>query len=111
MLHTHQLCHSDEIPELGSRGFTVNDSLIFTVKKNGAIYVYRNSCPHIGIALEWVEDQFLDSSRTLIQCANHGALFTIESGKCVSGPCSGQKLTAVPFEIINGFITLSSDIR
>lgn len=107
---TFSLCHYDEIPELGSKGFKVNDSLMFAVKKNGNVYVYRNSCPHIGIALEWVEDQFLDSSRTLIQCANHGALFSIESGKCVSGPCTGQKLTAVPFEISNGFITLTTDI-
>jgi nitrite reductase/ring-hydroxylating ferredoxin subunit len=103
---TQRLCHSDEIPEQGSKGFIVNGQKIFGIKKHGKIYLYRNSCPHIGIALEWVEDQFLDQSNSMIQCANHGALFVIENGKCVVGPCSGQSLVAVPFEILNDHIEL-----
>ncbi|MFP6798982.1 MAG: Rieske (2Fe-2S) protein, partial [Pseudomonas sp.] len=31
-------------------------------------------------------------SASLIQCATHGALFLIESGECVAGPCAGQSL-------------------
>ena len=40
-------------------------------------------------------DQFLDPSNSLIQCATHGALFLIENGECVAGPCAGQSLTAI----------------
>jgi nitrite reductase/ring-hydroxylating ferredoxin subunit len=101
-----RLCHRDEIPEQGSKGFTLGGENVFAVKMRGNIFVYQNSCPHIGIALDWAENQFLDSSRTLIQCANHGALFLIDSGKCVSGPCSGQTLTAVPFEFVDGYVEL-----
>ena len=68
-----------DIPENGSKGFECNGEKYFAVKKDKAIYIYKNSCPHIGVALEWVEDQFLDSSHTMIQCANHGALFVIEA--------------------------------
>lgn len=99
-----RLCNIDEIPESGSKGFRLDDTAVFAVKKNGRIYLYRNQCPHLRIALEWVEDQFLDSSHSMIQCANHGALFLIGTGKCVSGPCSGQSLVKVPFEIVEGFI-------
>lgn len=95
-----------DIPEEGSKGFDCDGKKYFAVKKQNQIYVYKNSCPHIGIALEWVEDQFLDTSRTMIQCANHGALFVIESGLCVAGPCMGQKLNPVTFDILDGYICL-----
>lgn len=97
----------NDIPEEGSKGFECNGEKYFAVKKLGEIFIYRNACPHIGIALEWVEDTFLDSSRTMIQCSNHGALFVIENGLCVAGPCSGQKLKAINFVIENDVIFLS----
>jgi nitrite reductase/ring-hydroxylating ferredoxin subunit len=96
-----------DIPENGSKGFECNGEKYFAVKKQNNIYVYKNACPHIGIALEWVEDQFLDSSHSMIQCANHGALFVIENGECVAGPCSGQKLTRVKFSIQDDLIFLT----
>ena len=94
------------IPENGSKGFECNGEKYFAVKKEGKLYIYKNSCPHIGVALEWVEDQFLDSSQSMIQCANHGALFVIENGACVAGPCSGQRLTAVKFKVVDDVICL-----
>lgn len=89
------LCKLNDVPEGGSKGFVVEGHKIFAVKKQGNFFLYRNSCPHLGIPLEWVEDQFLDASGSMIQCANHGALFVIESGKCVSGPCDGRRLKAL----------------
>jgi nitrite reductase/ring-hydroxylating ferredoxin subunit len=106
MVLRHRLCHLDALPDPGSKGFTVNGEPVFVVKQRGRVYLYRNQCPHIGIALEWVEDQFLDISHTMIQCANHGALFVIEDGRCVAGPCSGQALTALPYEIVDGYVEL-----
>jgi len=106
MSDTQRLCALDEIPEGASKGFTFAQQKVFVLKKQGKIFVYRNACPHLGIPLEWVEDQFLDSSASMIQCANHGALFVIETGKCVSGPCSGQKLQALKYQIIDGDIYL-----
>lgn len=106
MSRAHRLCRIDEIPEQGSRGFSYEGDSIFAVKKSGKIYMYRNQCPHINVALEWVEDQFLDSTRSMILCSNHGALFLIDNGKCVAGPCSGKSLQAIPFEIIEDDIYL-----
>lgn len=98
--------HISDIPESGSKGFSCNGEGFFAVKHYSKIYIYKNSCPHIGIPLEWVEDKFLDPSSTMIQCANHGALFVIESGTCVAGPCTGQKLVAVKFITQDDFIFL-----
>ena len=90
-----RLCAPDELPEAQSRGFDVEDMQLFAVRKGGEVFVYRNRCPHRGVPLEWQADQFLDPSASLIQCARHGALFLIESGECVAGPCEGQTLRPI----------------
>lgn len=96
------LCHSDDIPDPGARGFDIAGHSVFAVKRDGEVFVYRNSCPHLGIELQWLEDQFLDMDGALIQCSTHGALFTIDTGLCVAGPCRGRALEPVPFETVAG---------
>ena len=89
------LCTSTELVDASSRGFEIDGQRLFAVRREGRVYVYENRCPHRGVALEWHPDQFLDPSASLIQCATHGALFLIENGECVAGPCSGQSLSAL----------------
>ena len=98
------LCHHDEIAEGKSKGFQIADTFLFVVKKYGEIYVYENTCPHLGIQLEWQPDEFLDSDASIIQCSSHGALFNIESGECLLGPCQGQSLTKIDFSLRDGLI-------
>ena len=90
-----RLCHVNDIDEGASKGFEIGDKKLFAVKKDAVIYVYENRCPHLGIELEWLENQFLDSEGALIQCSTHGALFLIEDGNCISGPCAGQQLNPI----------------
>ena len=87
-----RLCAPNELTEGQSRGFAVAELKLLVVRREGQVYAYQNRCPHRGIPLEWQPDQFLDHSNSLIQCATHGALFLIESGECVAGPCEGQAL-------------------
>lgn len=98
------LCHIDDIEEGTSKGFDIGNKGVFAVKKDDQIFVYYNYCPHLGTQLEWQEDQFLDSDGALIQCSTHGALFMIDSGQCVLGPCKGKHLKAIPFVLGNGFV-------
>lgn len=100
------LCRIDAIADDASRGFDIAGTAVFAVKKDGRIYVYRNSCPHLGITLEWNEDQFLDADGALIQCSTHGALFIIESGKCVAGPCIGKALIPIAHRIEQGNVMI-----
>jgi nitrite reductase/ring-hydroxylating ferredoxin subunit len=100
------LCHLNDIPDPGSKGFKSAEHSLFAVRLRGQVYVYRNSCPHLGIELNWQEDQFLDYDDSLIQCATHGALFIIENGECVAGPCIGKTLEAVDFRIDRGMISV-----
>ncbi|MDI2592013.1 Rieske (2Fe-2S) protein [Pseudomonas sp. 681] len=90
------LCPSPELADASSRGFEIDGQKLFAVRRGAQVYVYLNRCPHRGVGLEWKPDQFLDPSNSLIQCATHGALFLIEDGECVAGPCAGQSLRAIP---------------
>ncbi len=94
------LCAAADLAEGTARGFELYGVSLFAIKTAGAICVYRNACPHLGIELNWQPDRFLVHSGTLIQCSTHGALFQIEDGLCVFGPCNGQSLTPVPLKII-----------
>lgn len=102
----HYLCRLDEIPEDGARGFRLEGRDLVAVRHDGGVHVYLNWCPHLGIELNFQPDVFLDMDGQFIQCANHGALFEIDSGACILGPCKGQSLTAVPREIRDGEIWL-----
>ncbi|MDT9634851.1 Rieske 2Fe-2S domain-containing protein [Pseudomonas marginalis] len=89
------LCPSDMLAPNSSLGFTMDGTPLLAVRRDGIAYFYINRCPHRGIPLEWQPDRFLDDSASLIQCATHGALFLIESGECIAGPCAGTSLKAL----------------
>ncbi|HCJ29681.1 MAG TPA: MFS transporter [Pseudomonas sp.] len=99
-----RLCAASDIAEGQSKGLEVEGQRLLAIRKDGTLHVYENSCPHRGVPLEWLADQFLDSSGSLIQCATHGALFLIDSGECVAGPCAGQTLRALPYVERDGII-------
>ncbi len=69
------------------------------MRRDGECFAYRNSCPHTGSPLDWVEHQFLDMEGALIQCAVHDARFLIDTGECVAGPCPGESLEPLPIEL------------
>lgn len=94
----------EDIPEGGAKGFEWEGEGVFGVKQDGQVFLYRNRCPHLGTPLEWQEDGFLDPDGTLIQCSTHGALFAIDNGLCLQGPCRGQSLQAVKFWVDNGLL-------
>jgi nitrite reductase/ring-hydroxylating ferredoxin subunit len=97
------ICSASELSDPGSFGFSTekNGEAIegFLVKNDGVFFAYRNSCPHTGAPLDWLEHQFLDSEGALIQCAVHDARFLIETGECVFGPCPGEKLQRLNVEL------------
>lgn len=108
-----RLCRLDEIADPGSRGFSVviggHVESIFLIRKGRAVFGYRNRCPHTGSPLDWMPDQFLNLGKDHIQCATHAALFRIEDGLCVAGPCLGDALTALPVAVDRGEIVLGAE--
>ena len=79
---------------------------LILVRRHGRAYGYRNRCPHTGAPLDWNPGQFLDAEGRHLICALHGALFRIEDGACLAGPCRGEGLEAVPLCEHDGMIYL-----
>lgn len=101
------LCRLDDIADPGSRGFDIEGRPLFVVRHGEFVAGYVNSCPHTGGPLDWVEDQFLDLERRHILCATHGALFRMEDGHCLAGPCAGDHLTPVSLTVVDGVVMLA----
>jgi nitrite reductase/ring-hydroxylating ferredoxin subunit len=92
-----------EIEHGQSKKFTLRrgqrDLEALIVNYEGAHFAYINRCPHTGITLDWVNNQFFSSDNRYLMCATHGAVFEPPSGECVWGPCFGLSLQNVPLEI------------
>jgi nitrite reductase/ring-hydroxylating ferredoxin subunit len=108
MANEHLLCRLDDLPEGQSKGITVTLDAqyadILVVRTRAGIFAYRNRCPHTGAPMEWEPDQFLDYTGSAIQCGIHGALFRIEDGYCVSGPCARQSLQRIAVTERDGWL-------
>ena len=106
------LCRLDDIDDGGSQRFTADvngkPSALLAVRTGERVFVYVNSCPHIGAPLDLIPGQFLSADGTHILCANHGALFAIENGNCVHGPCSGEGLNPVAATVKDGIVFLTA---
>lgn len=74
------------------------------VNYDGTHFAYVNRCPHTGITLDWVNNQFFSSDSRYLMCATHGAVFEPPSGECIWGPCVGLSLQRLPIEIADGRI-------
>jgi len=72
------------------------------VNYQGNLFAYVNRCPHTGITLDWVNNQFFSVDGRYLMCATHGAVFEPPSGECIWGPCVGLALQSVPIEIEDG---------
>ncbi len=97
------LCRLEEIEDGQAKGFTLGQGLeargVFVVREGARAFGYVNSCPHLGTPLDWQGDRFISLDSGLIMCATHGALFEIEGGLCVDGPCVGENLEPAPVVI------------
>ncbi len=102
------LCLLSDIPDPGAKGFVVERAgqrlKVFVVRRDGEVFGYVNSCPHLGVPLELDPDAFLDLDKSRILCANHAALFDIDDGLCVRGPCAGRSLERYPVIVQDGRI-------
>jgi len=91
------LCQLSDLADLQSIELEIDERKLFAIRQDNQLYAYWNSCPHMGIPLNWMPGKFLDLDGALLQCSAHGALFQINSGECIGGPCVGDHLTPIAF--------------
>ena len=103
----------EQIDDGGSEGFVITNANgrcgLVVVRRGNEIYSYLNSCPHIGTPLEIQPGKFLDQNGEHILCSTHGALFQIDDGRCIAGPCVDKFLTPVAVEVSGGNLYVDTD--
>ena len=103
-----KLLNSRDLKEGQPQGLRHQHTALLAIRCNGKASVYYNRCPHQGTHLDWQPDVFLNHSGEYIQCATHGALFELHSGKCIWGPCAGLSLQRVETQEFDGAIWLTA---
>ena len=76
----------------------------FVVRRGEAVHGYVDRCAHMALPLTQTLDDYLTPDGSLIQCSWHGALYRIEDGECVGGPCTGARLRNWPVAVRDGMI-------
>lgn len=64
----------------------------FVVRKGDRYFAYQNLCRHLPVTLDLDDGHFFTHDRNHLQCHMHGAVYEIESGLCIEGPCEGARL-------------------
>ena len=102
------LCRLGDIADGGSAAFEPviggRPRRLIAIRRDERVIVYDNACPHLGLPLDIVPGRFLEATGRHILCTNHGALFRIDDGFCVKGPCVGAALAAVAAEVTDGVV-------
>jgi nitrite reductase/ring-hydroxylating ferredoxin subunit len=105
-----RLCALEDVAEGDAKGFVARVASkqrnIFVVRKDGGYLAYLNYCPHAKNLLDHTPGVFFNADRSLLRCSFHGALFRIDDGFCVEGPCEGENLSPLELEIADGALVL-----
>ncbi|MDB4837782.1 Rieske 2Fe-2S domain-containing protein [Marinomonas sp.] len=80
----------------------VADLGFLITKQKGQIIAYKYLCPHQNKHLNGSEETSLDDAGDYAKCSHHGALFSLQDGRCITGPCQGSFLTKATLGIEQG---------
>jgi len=103
------ICRLDQIdPDLGTWRLVWHEwdqpFRVFLVRRGGRVFAYRNQCPHALAHLDNPPGEFLSPDRRHLRCAFHGALFRIDDGHCIAGPCRDRRLAPFPIRVADGTV-------
>ncbi|SFS00967.1 Ferredoxin subunit of nitrite reductase or a ring-hydroxylating dioxygenase [Halomicrobium zhouii] len=106
----------DEVPEDGSRLFTVTVAdgdggecvEAILLRSADGVVAYENYCQH------WTDVRLDSGSGAALRddeivCEKHGAYFEADSGYCNFGPCEGATLEAVEVAVEDDVVYLADD--
>lgn len=80
---------------------------IVLVRRDRQAFGYVNRCPHSGQPLDFEPNQFMDPTARYLMCGKHGALFELDGGACIDGPCRGENLVPVKVSVVEGDVCIS----
>lgn len=74
--------------------------------ERGQLRAYLNRCRHLPIPIDGGSRRYLSDDRRHLLCRTHGALYRLDDGMCIEGPCQGKALDEVVLEVAHGLAWL-----
>ncbi|HAM72979.1 MAG TPA: Rieske (2Fe-2S) protein [Verrucomicrobiales bacterium] len=78
----------------------------FAARFRGKIVAYENVCRHIPITIDYDDNEFFTEDGNHFICQTHGAVYEPLTGRCVRGPCPGERLFSLPVRTEGGVVWL-----
>ena len=107
-MQAKEICKVEDLREDEAKGFIAvvdgKQRNVFVIRKNKQFIAYINWCPHNQVLIDQIPNKFFNSDGSYIQCSKHGALFEIDGGLCIEGPCEGESLQELSIHIKDGLI-------
>jgi nitrite reductase/ring-hydroxylating ferredoxin subunit len=79
----------------------------FLIRFDGEYYAYKNRCAHMALTLDLDDNDFFTIDFRGLICKTHGAVYYPDDGLCISGPCLGESLEAIPIEVRDNSVLLA----
>jgi nitrite reductase/ring-hydroxylating ferredoxin subunit len=92
-------CGSVRIVELPRDAQGRPREAVVVLDGTGTVRAYLNRCRHLPIPLDAGSRVLLDACGRHFRCGTHGALYRLEDGVCVAGPCLGAALVALELRV------------
>jgi nitrite reductase/ring-hydroxylating ferredoxin subunit len=94
-----RLCAAGEVPDGQGKEIVFGEGKdafrIVLFRLGERVHAYHNCCPHFSLPLNYEPGLFHILGGGVLMCAHHTAMFRIEDGDCIDGPCAGARLTPV----------------
>ncbi len=100
------LCPAVAVREAEGIHIDCGGCAVLLVRRNAVVFAWLDRCPHMGVSLRWPPRSFVPGGGRYLECINHMAVFRVEDGVCVAGPCVGERLTPLVIDVEDGDIWL-----
>lgn len=106
-----RLCAAAEVPDGQGKEIVFGEGKdafrVVVLRLGERLFTFHNCCPHFSLPLNYEPDRFHVFDGELLMCAHHTAIYRIEDGACIDGPCAGARLTTIPVTLDSGVIEIA----
>lgn len=89
--------------------YNTRDVTALVLQHADKVAVYLDLCPHNKTVLSQ-NGSYLSQDLSRLMCEVHGATFKLEDGSCDRGPCQGDTLAKIPFEVANEIVRIPKQL-
>jgi nitrite reductase/ring-hydroxylating ferredoxin subunit len=98
----HTLCKIESLENNDLQEFIFgedkNEFRMVVYRRDETVRAYVNNCPHFHITLNKADGDFMLYDNN-IWCGHHSAVFRLEDGICIDGPCKSGRLENIPVNV------------